>query len=64
MVTMKYMEDSTWICLLQVFFQQAAIQEKLKPGGLKRCAGTAAGHSSNPVCCLRTHPPLMKSNKD
>lgn len=59
---MKYMDELTWICLLQVFFQQAAIQKKLKPGRLKRRAGTAAGHSSNPVCCFCTHPPLIDSN--
>lgn len=61
---MKYIDDLTWICFLQVFFQQAAIQEKLKPGRLKRRAGAAAGHSSNPVCCLCTHPPLIDRKKD
>lgn len=56
--------ELTWVCLLQMFFQQAAVQEELKPGGLKRRAGPTAGHSSYPVCCLRTHPPLVESDKD
>lgn len=49
----------TWVCLLQVLFQQAAVQEELEPRRLQRRAGPAAGHSSDPVCCLCTHPPLI-----
>lgn len=53
----------TWVCLLQMFFQQAAVQEELEPRRLQRRAGPTAGHSSDPVCCLRTHPPLAEDDK-
>lgn len=56
--------ELTWVCLLQMFLQKAAVQQKLKPGGLKRRAGSTAAHSSYPVRCLRTHRPLLEVHKD
>jgi len=54
----------TRITFLQVFLQQAAVQEELEPGDLKRRAGPTAGHSRHPVRRLSTHPPLKGSDKD
>lgn len=56
--------EVTWVYLLQMFLQQAAVQQELEPGGLKRRAGPAAGHGSYPVRCLRTHLPLVESDTD
>lgn len=53
----------TWVCLLQVFFQQAAVQEELEPRSLQGRAGPTAGHSSDPVRRLGTHPPLLDDAK-
>lgn len=55
--------ELTCIWLLQVWLQQAAVQEELKPGSLKRRAGPTGGHSSDPVRRLRTHPPLVNSDE-
>lgn len=63
-VTVKDMDGLTWICLLQVFFQEAAVQEELKPGGLERRAGTAAGHGGDPVCRLCAHPALVNNSEN
>lgn len=54
----------TWVCLLQVSFQQAAVQEELEPRRLQGRAGPTTGHSSDPVRCLRTHAPLVDDDKD
>lgn len=56
--------ELTWVRLLQVFLQEAAIQEELKPRSLERCAGPTASHSSYSVCCLCTHSALVNSETD
>lgn len=51
--------EQTWVWFLQVFLQQAVVEEKLKPGSLKRRARPTAGHSGHTVCCFCTHPRLQ-----
>lgn len=54
----------TRVGLLQMFLQQAAVQQELEPGGLQRRAGPAAGHCRHPVRHHHAHPALEMQREE